>query len=32
MSRKLIGIDLDGTTLNEKSQVSERTRHILQAA
>ena len=32
LSRKLIALDLDGTTLNEASQISERTRQVLQAA
>lgn len=32
MVRKLIGIDLDKTTLNDAGKVSDRTRRILQAA
>ncbi|MCM0583363.1 HAD family phosphatase [Weissella diestrammenae] len=32
MGRKLIGIDLDHTTLNETGTVSNRTREVLQAA
>ncbi|MDR3242184.1 MAG: Cof-type HAD-IIB family hydrolase [Lactobacillaceae bacterium] len=32
MGRKLIGIDLDHTTLNEAGEVSERTKQTLQAA
>lgn len=32
MQRKLIAIDLDGTTLNDKSQISARTKNVLQKA
>ena len=32
MDRKLIGIDLDKTTLNDAGKVSDRTRRTLQAA
>ncbi|MBU8909399.1 HAD-IIB family hydrolase, partial [Desertibacillus haloalkaliphilus] len=32
MERKLIGIDLDKTTLNDAGEVSDRTRRTLQAA
>lgn len=32
MQRKLIAIDLDGTTLNKQSQISDRTKQVLQQA
>ncbi|MCI1890794.1 MAG: Cof-type HAD-IIB family hydrolase [Schleiferilactobacillus harbinensis] len=32
MTRKLIALDLDGTTLNSASQISAQTRQVLQAA
>ncbi|GEK27702.1 Cof-type HAD-IIB family hydrolase [Furfurilactobacillus siliginis] len=32
MQRKLIAIDLDGTTLNRQSQISDRTKQVLQQA